>query len=369
MLLKPYFHNKLVQIYHGNCLNILKELPDNSIHCCITSPPYWGLRDYQVDEQFGLESTPEEYITSMVQVFREVRRILRNDGTFWLNLGDSYATDSKGSGGSSKIQDKNMGSFYQTIHLKHNLKSKDIVGIPWRTALALQSDGWWLRQDIIWSKLNCMPESVTDRCTKSHEYLFMLTKSPHYYYDSEAIKEPVSEISLKRAEYKWDCDRPSTKNASMGCDGIHTEKMGSRFVNPLGRNKRSVWTISTYPYKGAHFATFPPKLVEPCLLAGTSEKGCCSICGKPWARIEKLIGSKTTEWKPECNCGGDIVPCIVLDPFGGAGTTSVVASNHKRKSILCELNEQYCQLAANRIEQEKEQNNLEGSIIDNLIQF
>ena len=225
-------------LYCGDSLDVLKSMADESVDCCITSPPYWGLRDYGCNGQLGLEKSPEEYVANMVQLFREVRRVLKADGVLWLNLGDSYA------GGG-----------------RAGLKPKDLVGIPWRVAFALQADGWWLRQDIIWHKPNPMPESVKDRCTKSHEYIFLMTKSAKYYYDNEAIKEPVCDVSIKRAEYKWDCDRPSTKNASMNGDGIHTDKMGTRFVNPEGRNKRSVWTVTTKPFKEAHFATYPPDLI------------------------------------------------------------------------------------------------------------
>jgi len=196
------------------------------------------------------------------------------------------------------------------------LKHKDLVGIPWRVAFALQADGWYLRQDIIWAKPNPMPESVTDRCTKAHEYVFLLTKQPRYYYDNAAIKEPVSEVSLKRAEYGWDSDRPSTKNASMGGTGIHVEKMGTRFVNPEGRNKRSVWTVTTKPFKGAHFAVMPEALVEPCVLAGSGT--------------------------------GD----TVLDPFSGSGTVGVVALRHGRNYIGCELNPDYAAISEERIRED-----------------
>jgi DNA modification methylase len=271
------------KILVGDVRDSLRQLADGSVRCAVTSPPYWGLRDYGNDAQIGLEQTPELYAAEMVEVFREVRRVLADDGTLWLNLGDSY-----GSG-------------------------KQLVGIPWRVAFALQADGWYLRQDIIWAKPNPMPESVTDRCTKAHEYLFLLTKNARYYYDNVAIKEPVSEASLKRAEYGWDSDRPSTKNASMGGTGIHVEKMGTRFVNPEGRNKRSVWTITTKPFREAHFAVMPEALVEPCVLAGSAR--------------------------------GD----TVLDPFSGSGTVGVVALKHERNYIGCELNPEYADLSRKRI--------------------
>ena len=308
------------ELLQGDCTKVLATLPDASVQCCVTSPPYWGLRDYGADSQLGLEATPEEYVANMVAVFREVRRVLRDDGTLWLNLGDSYASighkKSNSGYGTSGLSGGIAQKHFPLSHENNGdgLKNKDLVGIPWRVAFALQADGWWLRQDIIWHKPNPMPESVTDRCTKAHEYIFLLTKSARYFYDSDAVKEPVSEVSLKRAEYGWDCDRPSTKNASMGGDGIHTEKMGTRFVNPTGRNKRSVWTISTKPYRGAHFATFPPDLIEPCILAGSA------------------------------------TDALVLDPFSGAGTTGVVSVQHGRRYIGIELNPDYLEMSRKRIQ-------------------
>jgi len=374
------------ELLQGDCLQQLATLPAASVQCCVTSPPYWGLRDYGTAGQLGLEATPDEYVANMVAVFSAVRRVLRDDGTLWLNLGDSY-NGSSGSGGATQKQTTNAGSFHNAgIRLAPGLKPKDLVGIPWRVAFALQADGWYLRQDIIWHKPNPMPESVTDRCTKAHEYIFLLTKSARYYYDNEAVKEPVSEVSLKRAEYGWDCDRPSTKNASMGGNGIHTEKMGERFVNPAGRNKRSVWTVTTKPFKGAHFATFPPDLIEPCILAGTSQRGECPKCGKAWVRVTeredkrhwterneytktsryalgdngsgrndgradfKSAGFITGGWRAQCECGLEPVPQIVLDPFSGAGTTGVVAVQHGRRYVGIELNPDYLEMSRKRIQ-------------------
>ena len=303
---------ELNKIYNMDCLKGLKQLPDNSINCCVTSPPYWGLRDYGVEGQLGLEPTPEEYVAKMVEVFREVKRVLRDDGTLWLNLGDCY-NGSGGAGGDYNKGGLKEGQPKYPGRKVATLKPKDLVGIPWMVAFALRADGWYLRQDIIWHKPNCMPESVKDRCTKAHEYIFLLSKSKKYYYDNEAIKEPVKEISIRRAEYGWDCDRPSTKNASMNGEGIHTKKMGTRFVNPDGRNKRSVWTVTTKPFKGAHFAVFPEDLIEPCILAGCPEGG------------------------------------IVLDPFMGSGTTAVVALKHNRNYIGIELNPEYIKIAEKRV--------------------
>jgi len=300
-------------ILQGDVRSCLRQLEDQSVQCCVTSPPYWGLRDYGCEGQIGLEPTPEAYVADLLDVFREVKRVLRDDGTLWLNLGDSYAGSGKGGQSEEKRSEHWQPTYMNKGNVPFGCKPKDLVGIPWRVAFALQADGWYLRSDIIWNKPNPMPESVTDRCTKSHEYIFMLTKSERYYYDAEAVKEPVSDISLQRAEYGWNCDRPSTKNASMGGDGIHTEKMGSRFVNPSGRNKRDVWTVATEPCSEAHFAVFPSKLIEPMILAGT----------------------KT----------GD----TILDPFMGSGTTAIQAVRFHRHYLGCELNPKYVEMAERRI--------------------
>jgi DNA modification methylase len=289
-------------------------MPRESVDCIVTSPPYYGLRDYGVRGQIGLEPTPRGFVDRLVAVLREARCVLKDGGTLWLNLGDSYVvTGDKGGWKDPKHPEGRNAQAVSLTKKVSGLKRKDLIGIPWRVAFALQEDGWYLRQDIIWHKPNPMPESVRDRCTKSHEYIFLLSKSPNYYYDHGAIKEPVSDVSLKRAEYGWDCDRPSTKNAAMGGSGIHTEKMGTRFVNPDGRNKRSVWTVTTKPFKGAHFATFPPDLIEPCILAG-------------------------------CPLGG-----VVLDPFFGSGTTGQVAQENGRSYVGIELNPEYVDIAKKRL--------------------
>ena len=311
------------QIKIGNSLSVLKEMDDKSVDCVVTSPPYWGLRDYGgQEEQLGAEGTPQEFVDNMVSIFSQVHRVLKDEGTVWLNLGDSYYNYRPGAGQTlikqtiaNSDQDLPQECARRGNKIK-GLKEKSLVGIPWRVALALQEDGWILRQDIIWHKPNPMPESVKDRCTKAHEYIFLLTKNKKYYYDNEAILEPISEVSMKRAEYGWDCDRPSTKNASMGGDGIHVEKMGTRFVNPKGKNKRSVWTVNTASYKDAHFAVYPTKLIEPCILAGCPEGG------------------------------------TVLDPFSGSGTTGIVALNNGRKYTGIELNPEYAELSEKRIAEE-----------------
>ena len=307
-------------ILHGDVIDKLKEIADGTVQTVVTSPPYWGLRDYGSEGQLGLEKTPEEYVEKMVKVFREVKRVLKKDGTCFLNLGDSYAGSTGQTGGkglNTYQKEANATNSMMKPSKINGLKPKDLCMIPARVAIALQSDGWWLRQDIIWHKPNPMPESVQDRCTKSHEFIFLLTKSAKYYYDNNAIREPVSDVSLKRAEYGWDCDRPSTKNASMNGEGIHTKKMGNRFVNPDGRNKRSVWTITTKPYKDAHFAVFPPTIPELCIKAGSKE--------------------------------GD----TVLDPFFGSGTTGWVAQRLGRQWIGIELNAEYIKIAEKRFAQKE----------------
>ena len=309
------------KILVGDVRSRLQEIEANSVQTVITSPPYWGLRDYGNDGQLGLESTPQEFVQNLCQVFDEVWRVMKDDGTLWLNLGDSYKPAGKGStkaGFNERYFGKKFNSDKQSAEenhldrskLKADVKEKDLVGIPWRVAFALQERGWYLRQDIIWAKPNVMPESVRDRCTKSHEYLFLLTKQPRYYYDNIAIKEPVAAVSLKRAKSGWKTDRPSAK---LGKEGIDVQEMGIRFVNPEGRNKRDVWFIPTGSFKGAHFAVMPEKLVEPCILAGSKK--------------------------------GD----TVLDPFTGSGTVAVVALRHQRNFVGVELNQEYAQIAEKRI--------------------
>lgn len=297
-------------IHLGDCLSVLKGM-QNQVDCCVTSPPYWGLRDYGVEGQLGLEKTPEEYVSKLVEVFREVKRVLKDDGTLWLNLGDSYMCNVKGKGSKSGLNNKNDNArdVSRTFTKKQcpGIKHKDLVGIPWRVAFALQADGWYLRQDIIWNKPNPMPESVRDRCTKAHEYIFLLSKKPKYYFDHQAIKEPAKTDSFRLSKR---IVKPHKHEAI----GQNIVKGFHKFVqDPAGRNKRSVWTVTTKPFKGAHFATFPPDLIEPCILAG-------------------------------CPKGGTI-----LDPFFGAGTVGLVALKHDRKFIGIEINPAYIQIAQNRI--------------------
>lgn len=377
-----------LDIIQGDCLTVLRELPDESVQCCVTSPPYWGLRDYGVDGQLGLEKTPEEYVAKMVEVFREVRRVLREDGVLWLNLGDSYNGSGAGGGGNRKGNEHGQHDAFSEMGrpFADGLKPKDLCGIPWRVAFALQSDGWWLRQDIIWHKPNPMPESVTDRCTKAHEYVFLLSKSARYYFDAEAIKEQRE--SPQRDDL---IPRPEKAIGPNGRNGHSQWETGLKDTpSDAGRNKRSVWTVPSNPYSEAHFATFPPDLIKPCILAGTSARGCCPTCGAPWERVvaresmrisdspryggngdrndsedgRTTTTTTTTGWAPACECvvindhvaedsNGHVsplepIPCTVLDPFGGSGTTGMVAIELGRKAILIELNPAYVKLIEKR---------------------
>ncbi len=386
------------KIYVGNSIEVLKNLPGESVHCVVTSPPYWGLRDYGVEGQLGLEKTPDEYVEKLVEVFREVKRVLRDDGTLWLNLGDCYYGSSM-TGGTNSIESsaKRKGRMFKkpsnctSKQGKSQLKPKDLVGIPWMVAFALRADGWYLRQDIIWAKGcsgnytggNTMPESVKDRCTKAHEYIFLLSKNPRYYYDNEAIKEPISESYAKDKRPHGVLRQRLYENSKYVKAGMIKLEDGKIYDSPKRsdmRNRRSVWAINTKPFPGAHFSTFPPALVEPCILAGTSERGCCPKCGAPWKRIverkrpQDAKHRKVTEawnagtglsphkgyrgtpiidfkrWQPTCSCGiEETAPCVVLDPFGGSGTTSFVAARLGRSSIYIDLNEQYAEMAKRRI--------------------
>ena len=446
------------ELLQGDCLQQLATLPESSVQCCVTSPPYWGLRDYgtatwdggdakcdhlgpprmsdkttlshpelkprsqilaepsrnvptpyaricgkcgakRVDVQLGLEATPDEYVANMVAVFREVRRVLRDDGTLWLNLGDSYSGVAGSSINKERSKTINFATLPKRKDLEGGLKHKDLAGIPWRVAFALQADGWWLRQDIIWHKPNPMPESVTDRCTKSHEYIFLLTKSARYYYDNEAVKER-GVMAAGDSAGSMQRDTQETHGLGGGNSGINLAKQKlAAELQENGysmRNKRSVWTVTTKPFRGAHFATFPPDLIEPCILAGSAAK-CCAVCYAPWERVveqglpapepahrnptkrlepgqagnadagnmgfraSKLSGQEMSKWKaenpdrtvgwePRCECGGETQPSMVLDPFSGAGTTGVVAVQHGRRYIGIELNPEYLEMSRKRIQ-------------------
>ena len=412
------------RIIEGDCIEGMRRLEGQSVNCVVTSPPYFGLRDYGHDGQIGLEASPDAFVAKLVEVFREVRRVLRDDGTVWLNLGDSYAGSGKernadGSHQEGGKQGTSRGTIEGKLVKTHapDCKPKDLIGIPWRVAFALQADGWYLRQDIIWHKPNPMPESVRDRCTKAHEYVFLLSKGPRYYFDSEAMKEPAAKGA---AGSSFNTGKTAVHQLSRSSDAERIED-GTR-------NRRSVWTVATKPYKGAHFATFPPDLIRPCILAGCPPKGkrcdCDEVIASPTGSgpiedptmqtgragmnrprrddegtrpvtrreqrheaIEMKASPHRAEMERECGPAfahyirtdrsgarplphdirkkymeaGWITaapPCThpieeagtVLDPFGGSGTTALVALEEGRKAVLCELNTDYIALAHKRLE-------------------
>jgi len=417
-------------VYVGDVIHSLSLLPASSVHCVVTSPPYWNLRDYQtgtweggdpacdhktgratrggyegtkqssnagsapagenawecpkcgarrVDHQIGLEPTPAEFTAKLVEVFEQVKRVLRPDGTLWVNIGDTYFGDSPTRTTSTEAfseewdpsQTRSNGGKRRSAAGVEGLKPKDLCGMPWRLAFALQDAGWWLRNDIIWNKPNPMPEAVTDRFTKSHEYIFLLSKSSRYFYDADAIREKGSRTEWSNQKFKGG---DLTKH--------HGSSIGYEPADPTaGRNCRSVWIMPTEPCREAHFATFPSALPSRCIKAGTSEKGCCGECGAPWQRatertaltrerpneLTKRTGEagtgnhcantvagvavRTTGWEPTCECNSsEIVPCTVLDPFSGSGTTGMVATELGRRYIGCELNPEYAEISTRRIE-------------------
>jgi DNA modification methylase len=382
----------LNRIHIGDALTLLKQMPDEFVHCTVTSPPYWGLRDYGVPGQLGLEKTPEEYVAKMVEVFGEVKRVSRPDATLWLNLGDSYCGGGRGVDekyGNGRNEDSHPVRF---IKPQNGLKPKDLCGIPWRVAFALQADGWYLRSDIIWAKPNPMPESVTDRPTKAHEYIFLLSKSAKYYFDQDAVREPATGWNGSKFDDPRDIERhpnvgrkariPAGWKTGLGSHGsIHSEGREQSITYQeieCGRNIRTVWNIATQPYKEAHFATFPEEIPERCIKAGTSEKGCCPKCGKAWVRVVETHynnpGNRTTNgprsmerrhetagfpvrlesetktlgWQPSCSCGEEPVPCVVLDPFIGSGTVAKVAIRLRRNWVGIDLNPAYGELTEKR---------------------
>ena len=326
---------ELDKIYQGDSLATMKTWPDAFVQTCVTSPPYFGLRDYGHEGQVGQERTPEAFVSKLVEIFSEVKRILRPDGTLWLNLGDSYNNYAGNRGAGNGISKNTHQAMQQKprgygLSVK-NLKNKDLIGIPWMTAFALRSDGWYLRDEIIWAKPNPMPSSIKDRCTRAHEHIFMFSRSPRYHYDHKAIRTPLKATSIaQNLDAQAGSNRPESKaNGAMKavCFG-GTKKSGEGAESYTGRTKtgntwdpgtdpgatkRSVWTVTTRPFKGAHFATFPADLIEPCVLAGAPR------------------GS------------------IVLDPFMGAGTTGMVAARHGRRYLGCELNPAYVKMADDRI--------------------
>jgi DNA modification methylase len=401
-------------VHIGDSATVLRTLPAASVHCCVTSPPYFGLRDYGVDGQIGLEESIDEWLRALVSVFDQVHRVLRDDGTFWLNIGDAYA----GSYGAQGRQGKTgqlagrAACFERQIAAGHQarrrtgsparsgLQPKQRMLLPHRLAIALQEAGWWLRDEIVWHKPCPMPESCRDRTTGAHEFLFLLTKRPRYFYDQEAIREPVAGTAHPRGDGRvprgWDTG-PGDHKTKRGRYQPKQVNAGDSFGGLVStRNKRSVWLIRPEPFAGSHFATFPTRLVEPCVLAGTSAAGCCASCGSPLERIVRkgkanlehqracggdaaggyqgqatkdfaaaraedasavkarilqgLRDRETIGWRRTCGCPGDaIAPCTVLDPFAGSGTTGVVAVRHRRRFVGVELNPNYAELARKRI--------------------
>jgi DNA modification methylase len=388
----------LIDIRLGDCLDVLRTIPDGSARMCVTSPPYFGLRDYGVDGQIGLEATPDAFVAKMVEVFREVRRVLADDGTLWLNLGDSYAATGKSGGGDQGKRWEECGADTSGPRggkwspAPDGYKPKDLLGIPWRVAFALQADGWYLRSDIIWSKPNPMPESVRDRPTKAHEYVFLLSKQPRYYYDAEAVREPHATAATNKRYRLTPAEYEAAKAGSYhdhSCDATQgmMQKSKPRVVmgHPSGKNARTVWTITPRPFKGAHFATFPAELAERCIKAGSSERGKCPECGAAWVRVVERelihtqrvhnapkydpegqpgnmaanrhrdghipgrIETTTTGWRPTCSHDLEPVPDVVLDPFAGAGTVGLVCQRLGRDHLGVELNPAYRQMAIDRI--------------------
>ena len=399
------------RILVGDARSRLRDLADESVHCVVTSPPYWGLRSYHGSEgMVGLEGTLDEHIGALVEIFREVRRVLRNDGTCWLNYGDAYASSPPGNKATglerwktsglhdAKISeryahtlDQSQGQRRDTVK-GSGFKPKDLLLMPARVAIALQDDGWWVRSEIVWIKKNPMPESVRDRPTNAHEKVFLLTKRPTYYYDADSVRTSYKPGTLGRYSYGFE----KSHTAWGGLPSYHEQdpreerRSDSRDASTpsvdKGANLRNCWTIPTAPFADAHFATFPPALATIPIKAGTSERGCCSACGTPWRRVTERIetgwdGSKYAErvvaanvdnggtdrstlgssggtetadyvtlgWNPSCECESQRVPCTILDPFAGAGTAGMVAARLGRSSVLVEISPEYADMAAERL--------------------
>lgn len=352
---QPYHTTPDVTFYVGDALEVLKGLPSESVHCCVTSPPYYGLRNYGVDGQIGLEETPEQFVAKIVEVFGEVKRVLRKDGAVFLNIGDSYwgsyIAQSRVDGRLDTLNPNTCQVKRDTRHTLNELKPKDLVGIPWMVAFALRADGWYLRSEITWCKRAPMPESVTDRPTSATEKLFLLAKSPRYFYDHIAIRQPSVSDHPSGNGFRRD-ERLSYAN------GDGTSRGQDEPWQPTAtRNLWNYWLLGPEPSSIAHFATFPTKLVEPCILAGTSERGCCPECGKPWERVlggyyQEYLSApqETVGWQPSCKHDHEPIPCTVLDCFGGAGTTALVSRQLNRKSVYIDLNPEYADMAIRRLE-------------------
>lgn len=392
-------------IIHADVFEGLARLEDESVQCVVTSPPYWHQRDYGVEGQIGLEESPWEYLETLVRVFAEVRRVLRRDGTAWVNMGDSYCTRPNGNiGRTSRVQHSRNHAVYRRAHARRSaaqppgLKHKDLIGMPWRLALALQEAGWWLRSCVVWQKPTPMPESCRDRPTTAHEYMFLLTRSAKYHYDAEAIKEPTTGgahgrgtgVNPKaRIPAGWDTG-PGDHRDKVGRypRSKQNESFSAAITRPVSmRNKQTVWTVQSAPFPGAHFATFPPKLVEPCILAGTTSQACAE-CGAPVRRVvarqprgdwtkgrhetgdrlkegrgdatdggrgaafyEGYKAPETVGWEPDCICWEPGGRCLVLDPFAGSGTTGMVAIEHGCDFVGIELNQAYAEMARGRLAQ------------------
>lgn len=359
--MEPYWSLRDVRIYHGSVLDVLPELPRRSFHSAITSPPYWGLREYGEGnaDELGSEKTPEEYVERMVDVGRCVRRVLRDDGTFWLNLGDTYASGGGHTtyGPNAVCGPKNRDARKEVGKKNRSgLPNGNLVGIPWRVAFALQADGWILRQDVIWHKPSPMPAPVKNRCVTAHEYLFLFAKNTDYYFDHVAIQEPAVQADRKRKDQIGG-------NKSL----VTAHSPGSVFEGSAVSNKRDVWTVAAQGTSLKHYAPFPPKLILPCVLAGTSEHGCCDVCGGPYRRVYeeeevtrerpndyvKRVGeqgtgnscansvagvrTKTLGWRPTCSCKAGVRPCTILDMFMGSGTTASVCRQFGRACVGVEL--------------------------------
>ena len=381
----PYWSNDSGELYQGDVLEVLAGLPAGSVHCCVTSPPYWGLRDYGVEGQMGLESTPQEWVDKMVLVSKGLWRVLRDDATWWLNVGDSYCAAPAGNFGPDMPKPADGGA-YRSNKPKVNydgLKPKDLCLMPFRLALALQEAGWYVRSDICWAKKSPMPESVTDRPTSAWEHIFLLTKQARYFYDLEAVREPPSPNNDGKAGIRM----PDAARKAMGAEGYKQNER--QYDRICGANLRNVWHLGPESYAEAHFATFVSEIPRRCIKAGTSERGVCPACGAPWQRVVERNGNArqtgndwqegrsivghhgpsrpgsfeantaTTGWQPSCSCdAGDPVPATVLEPFAGSGTTCAVAQNLRRRWVGIELNAEYCDLAIRRIQTQAAQTRL-----------